>query len=142
MPSTSAAPASAKPSKRGCERRHPLQHAVCTATRLNDDRGCEGDSKGGARPVRPRKNAKFSSVLPFQRRPTGPSLCLRLRDRCNASRDDVPHHCPIRIRQFEIPTRMAERQLLVIQTQQRQDRRVQIVDLHFVFDGLVAIVIG
>jgi hypothetical protein len=48
----------------------------------------------------------------------------------NALRNDIPDDVAVIIRQPEIPTVVAVRQLLVIETKQRQDRGVQIVNVH------------
>src|SRR5712675_1006226 len=58
------------------------------------------------------------------------------------SGEDLFHDVTFDIRETEIPARVAVGQLFVVETKQVQDRRVEIMDVHFVLLCEVAVVVG
>ena len=58
------------------------------------------------------------------------------------SRQDLLDHLPVHVGQAEVAAGVAVRQLLVVEAQQVQDRRVQIVDVDLVLDGGEAELVG
>src|SRR5262245_1239585 len=60
----------------------------------------------------------------------------------HVSRQDFPHHLSIHVRQSVIAAGVAVSQRLVVQTQEVQDRGMQIVDVNAAADHLVTKLIG
>src|ERR1044071_8425508 len=58
------------------------------------------------------------------------------------SSEEIRDHSPLHIGQSEIAARISVCQLFVIDSQQRQDCRVQVVDMDLVFLGEVAVIVG
>src|SRR5207247_3502598 len=56
--------------------------------------------------------------------------------RRSGSSDQFPDHLPMDVGEAEIATRVAEGELLVIETEQMKNCRVQVVYMDFIFDGL------
>lgn len=72
------------------------------------------------------------------REQTAPSRAWRCATLRQHGRDDFA----VDVRQTIVSTRMAERQLGVVDAHDAQDRGVQVVDGDGVFDGVVAVVVG
>ena len=58
------------------------------------------------------------------------------------SRNDLAHNLTIHVGQAEVPTTKPVRQPGVIQPQQMQDRRMQVVDVHFFLGREITVVVG
>ena len=58
------------------------------------------------------------------------------------SSQDLLHHFPLHVGQSEVASCVPVGQLLVIQPEQMENGRVQIVEMHPPFHGVVAVVIG
>ena len=58
------------------------------------------------------------------------------------SRENRLHHLPMHIGQPEVAPGVAVRQLRVVEAEQVQDRRVQIMHVDLLLDGLVAELVG
>ena len=67
---------------------------------------------------------------------------LRMHSQEASSGDDLIDHPPSHIGQAKVPARIPIRQPFVIQSEQMQDRRVQIVHVDFVLNGVMAILVG
>src|SRR5438034_2922458 len=52
------------------------------------------------------------------------------------SSDEFLDHVSLHISQAEVPAGVAEGEFLVVETEQPEDRRVKVMDVNFVFDGL------
>ena len=55
--------------------------------------------------------------------------------------DNLVGDVAVDVRQPEVPARVAVRELRVVQAEQVQDGGVQVVDVHAVFDGMVAVLV-
>ena len=58
------------------------------------------------------------------------------------SRHDLLDHLAVEVGQAVVAAGVAEGELLVVEAQQMQDRRVDVVDVHLVLDGLEAQFVG
>ncbi len=55
---------------------------------------------------------------------------------------DIPHNLAVHIRQAEVAAGVVEGQLLVVEAQQVQDRRLEVVDVDGVLGDVEAEVVG
>ena len=70
------------------------------------------------------------------------SLCWWLHQPSRHSGQNFMDHVSVHIRKAEVAARVAVRQLLVVETQQVQERGVQVVDVDIVLHGLEAELVG
>ena len=73
---------------------------------------------------------------------SGFNIRIAYRDSDKRLSDDPVDHFPVNIGQPEIPARIAIRQPLVIEAQQMQDGRVQVVEVNLVLHRVIAVVVG
>ena len=60
----------------------------------------------------------------------------------SSSSDECFHHVAVHVRQPHVAAAEVERQPFVVDPEQMQDRGVQVVDMHFVFDRVVPVLVG
>jgi hypothetical protein len=69
-------------------------------------------------------------------------LCIESGHAAESLRDELMNDVAVDVRQPEIPARIPIRKLFVVETEQVKHRRVKVVDVHFVFHGGEAELVG